>query len=162
MLSTAEKASELTNIKAWFDKMVADLRVDEMLLETHCLEKPKTDVYRAMVSGDTEFVHKYARDASTAFFIQNILKSYFITLGEKRAKPRRLGLDLSASKVLVWAEIENDDEKTEDALILASAKVNNDFSDCGFHISSTIVEEEDQLEIPSHYKQVEIKRKNII
>lgn len=140
--------------KDWFDDMVSGLRVDQLLLETDALEQRKAEVYDAMIAGDHNFMHKYARNSSTAFFIQKIVESYFIALAEYKGLPRRLGLDLSASKVLVWAEIKNDDEQTEDALILAAAKINNEFADYGFHISSTIVEEDDQLEIPGHYTKV--------
>lgn len=157
MLATSEIKSNTTASKEWFDKMVSDLRVDELLLETNCLEKRKQQVYEAMIKGDHDFMHNYARKASSAFFIQNIIESYLLTLAEYKAKPKRLGLDLSVSKVLVWAEIEDDDENTEDALILASARINNDFSEYGFHISSTIVEAEDNIDIPNHYKQVRIK-----
>lgn len=158
MLATTDSKKTLSeNTKSWFDDMVSSLRVDQLLMEADSLEQKKKEVYDAMISGDQNFMHQYARNSSTAFFIQKIIESYFIALAENKAKPNRLGLDLSPSKVLVWAEIKNNDEATEDALILAAAKVNHDFSDYGFHISSTIVEEEDQLNIPNHYKQVLIK-----
>ena len=159
MQVVAQNTNKQSNTKAWFDQMVADIRVDEFLLENDFLEQKKKDIYEAMIKGDHNFMHDYARNQSTVFFIQGIIESYFISLAEHKAKPKRLGLDLSASKVLVWAEIDNDDESTEDALILASAKVNNDFSEYGFHISSTIVEVDDALEIPGHYKEVTINRK---
>lgn len=157
MLVVPETKSNATITKEWFDKMVSELRVDELLIETDCLEKRKKDLYAAMIQGDEVFMHNYARKSGTAFFIQKIIESYFIALAGYKAKPRKLGLDLSASKILVWAEINNDDEETEDALILASARVNNDFSEYGFHLSSTIVEEDDKLNIPAHYKEVSIR-----
>mgnify|MGYP001003481432 CR=1 FL=1 len=158
MQTISHEKAQSSNSKAWFDDLVAGLRVDELLLENGFLEKRRKEIYNAMIAGDLNVMHNYARKSSTAFFIQNIIQSYFIALAELKGKPTRLGLDLSASKVLVWAEIKDDDEITEDALILASAKVNNDFSEYGFHISSTIVEEEDNIEIPNHYKQVLITK----
>lgn len=157
MLTTSENKTDSNASKEWFDNMVSSIRVDELMLEQDVLEAKRKQLYEAMISGNDTFLHNYARNNSTAFFIQNIIKSYLLTLAEYKAKPRRLGLDLSVSKVLVWAEIEDDDEVTEDALILASARVNNDFSEYGFHISSTIVEAEDDIDIPNHYKQVRIK-----
>jgi len=79
-----------------------------------------------------DFMHKYARKTSSAFFIKNLVDSYFMELGERKARPNRVALELSNSKVLVWAEIENDDEFTEDALILSAAKVNYAFSTFGY------------------------------
>jgi hypothetical protein len=103
------------------------------------------------------FVEMVSKKTSSAFFIKNLIDSYFIELGERRARPNRVALELSNSKVLVWAEIENDDELTEDALILSAAKVNYAFSTFGFHISSTIVEVGDKLNVPKHYKEVFLK-----
>ena len=103
------------------------------------------------------FVEMVSKKTSSAFFIKNLIDSYFIELGERRARPNRVALELSNSKVLVWAEIENDDELTEDALILSAAKVNYAFSTFGFHISSTIVEVADKLNVPKHYKEVFLK-----
>ena len=103
------------------------------------------------------FNEMVSKKISSAFFIKNLIDSYFIELGERRARPNRVALELSNSKVLVWAEIENDDELTEDALILSAAKVNYAFSTFGFHISSTIVEVDDKLNVPKHYKEVFLK-----
>lgn len=141
----------------WFDDMVANLRIDQLLLQSDVLKKQRKDVYEAMISGNHDFMHDYARKSSSAFFIKNLIDSYFIEIVERQVMPRKLALELSNSKVLVWAEIENDDEKTEDGLILTAAKINNDFSKYGFHVSSTIVEKDDQLEIPKHYKEVSLK-----
>jgi hypothetical protein len=141
----------------WFDDMISNLRVDQLLLQSDVLAKHKKVVYEAMIDGDQDFMHNYARKTSSAFFIKNLINSYFIQLGERKARPNRVALELSDSKVLVWAEIENDDELTEDALILSAAKVNYEFSKFGFHISSTIVEVDDMLNVPKHYKEVLIK-----
>jgi hypothetical protein len=103
------------------------------------------------------FDEMVSKKTSSAFFIKNLINSYFKELGERRARPNRVALELSNSKVLVWAEIENDDELTEDALILSAAKVNYAFSTFGFHISSTIVEVDDKLNVPKHYKEVFLK-----
>jgi hypothetical protein len=143
-----------TAIKKWFDEMVSNLKVDAMLLQADVLEKHKKEVYEAMISGDDDFMHNYAKKTSSAFFIKNLIDSYFIELIESNAKPKKIALELSDSKVLLWAEISNNDEPTEDALIMTAAKVNHEFSQYGFHISSTIVEEEDHLNIPTHYKEV--------
>jgi len=126
--------------------MVSNLRVDQ-LLQADVLERQKKEVYEAMIMGNQDFMRKYARKTSSAFFIKYLVDSYFIELGEGKARPNRVALELSNSKVLVWAEIENDDELTEDALILSAAKVNYAFSTFGFHISTTIVEVDDLTQL---------------
>jgi len=74
----------------------------------------------------------------------------------KNVFPQKLAFDFSDAKILVWAQIKTEDVSTEDALILSEAEANSKYSDNGFYISSTIVEECDNLPIPSHYHEVKI------
>lgn len=142
----------------WFEKMISELRVDQLLIETDALEKQKKELYNALISGDQTFMHNYARKSSSAFFIEKLVGTYLLEILAMKAVPKRLAMELSNSKVLIWAEINDDDEKTEDGLILSAAKVNYEFSKYGFHVSSTIVEESDNLKIPSHYKEILISK----
>jgi len=142
--------------EAWFDNMVANLRYDQTLLENEIIEEGKKEVYDALIAGDHDFMHNYARQASSAFFITNMVEAYFKELIQSKRKPSKIALELSNSKILVWAEIVEDDEPMEDALILAEAKINAYFSKYGFHISSTIVDDSDSLVVPEHYKSVAI------
>lgn len=142
--------------EVWFDTMVANLRYDQTLLENEILEEDKKKVYDALISGDQDFMHNYARQTSSAFFITNMVEAYFKELIQVKSKPNKIALELSNSKILVWVEIVEDDQLMEDALILAEAKINAYFSKYGFHISSTIVEDSDSLDVPEHYKNVAI------
>ncbi len=148
--------SQESATEAWFDSMVANLRYDQTLFENEILEGNKKKVYDAMISGDEDFIHNYARQTSSTFFITNMVEAYFKELIKTKAKPSKIALELSNSKILVWAEIVEDDELMEDALILAEAKINAFFSKYGFHISSTIVDDSDSLEVPEHYRNVAI------
>lgn len=154
-IHTTQQNSTTAN-EAWFDAMVANLRYDQLLLETDVLEGDKKKVYDALISGDDNFMHNYARQASSAFFITNMVETYLKELIQSKRKPNKIALELSNSKILVWAEIVENDELMEDALILAEAKINASFSKYGFHISSTIVDESDLLSVPEHYKNVAI------
>jgi hypothetical protein len=72
----------------------------------------------------------------------------------RKAKPVSLALQLSESKLLVWAVIKDDDELCENQLFLAEAAVNSRFYQYGFHISTTLVEESDSCKIPNHFIEV--------
>lgn len=154
--SLHKKQSQADNIESWFDGMVANLRYDQTLLENEIIDDNKKKVYDAMISGDQEFMHNFGRQASSAYFISKMIESYFKELIKTQSKPNKIALELSDSKILVWAEISEDDETMENGLILAEAKINAFFSKYGFHISSTIVENTDGLEVPNHYKNVPI------
>ena len=144
------------NVEQWFDEMVANLRYDQVLLENEIIGENKKKIYDTLISGNQDGIHHLARQASSAFFISNIVANYFKELVKTESKPKKLALELSDSKILVWAEVIEDDEVMENGLILTEAKINAEFSQYGFHISSTIVEDSDGLEVPSHYKNVSI------
>lgn len=142
--------------KEWFDSMVINLRYDQTLLENDILEEGKKQVYDTMMSGNQESMSNMGREFSTTYFVSQIIDAYFKELIKVKSSPRKIALELSHSKILVWVEIEEDDEVMEDALILTEAKINAYYSKYGFYISSTIVESSDGLITPEHYKSIPI------
>ncbi len=144
------------NVQQWFDEMVTNLRYDQTLLEIDVLEENKKSIYNTLISGNQDMISHLGRQTSTAYFISKIVSDYFKELVKTKSKPKKIALELSDSKILVWAEVSEDDEVMEDGLILTEAKINAEYSKYGFHISSTIVEDCDGLPIPSHYKSVPI------
>lgn len=153
--SINKEFSTIDAAKQWFDGMVVNLSLDEQLHKNDILDNNKKEFYDNMISGDQIKIHDYALNAASQYFIGNLLNDYIQELaGRFKKLPKKLGLELSHGKILVWAEIINNDDETENALILAQAKVNSKYEKHGFHISSTIVEEIDNLELPKHYTQV--------
>ena len=148
--------NQTNNVEQWFDEMVANLRYDQALLEIDVLEENKKKIYDTLKSGNQDLINQLGRQESSAFLITRILTDYFRELVKTNSKPKKIALELSDSKILVWAEINENDEVMEDGLILTEAKMNADYSKYGFHISSTIVEDSDKLPVPSHYKNVPI------
>lgn len=151
--------SKKINQEAWFDELVGTIRLDEQLLKNDLMETEKKAMYNNLIDGNLEGIMVDARKMSTQFFISNLLNEYIKELSNLKHNPKKLGLELSNSKVLVWAEIYDNDYETEKALILAQAKVNALYDKFGFAISSTIVEECDELTVPNHYHNVAILAK---
>lgn len=142
-------------MRDWFESFISSLTVDQMMMATDTAPKETTDFYKMLVYNKPE-IHSLARNTSSMYFLENILTDYLKELKSFGSKPISLAFDFSDAKILVWAQIKNDDEKTEDALILSEAKANAKYSENGFYISSTIVEEADNVQIPGHYKQVSL------
>ncbi|NER18761.1 hypothetical protein [Spongiivirga citrea] len=143
-------------IENWFTELVGALRTDQIKINNGIIEPEKEDFYDKMIFGGFEEMVLKQQEVSSKFYIAKMLNDYFTEFTKRKAKPLRLGLDLSNSKILVWAEIKMDDEDTEDALILTEAAVNSTYSQHGFLISSTIVEDCDALLLPRHYKEVDL------
>jgi len=147
-LFTSEK------VKKWFDDLVATIRKDQIILQTGIASEEKEKMYKTFIIGNEEEVNSTVRATNSMYFIKNLVLDYFNELMENNLHPNKLALDLSGTKILVWAEINDNDEETESALILCEAKVNSKYFKYDFNITSTIVEKSDNLEIPPHYQDV--------
>ncbi|MFI5136564.1 MAG: hypothetical protein ACHQIM_01970 [Sphingobacteriales bacterium] len=152
--TSSEKSNDV--IKAWFDKFLSSISVDRMLMETNTAS-PETDkIYTDLIYERYDEIHSMARSTSSFYFINKLVIDYLIELKSFKAIPQKLALDVSDAKILVWAQIKDNDELTEDALILSEARANSKYSDNGFFVSSTIVEESDSLDVPPHYHEIKI------
>lgn len=145
-----------TEMEKWFDGMVNELQVDKMMIENNVAEKTMVDYYKTMATGNSDKINHLTRIASSQYFITQLLKDYLNELLQFQKVPHELAFDLTDAKILVWAKISDDDEPTEDALLLAEAKANSKFHRYGFYISSTIVENRDHLSIPPHYTELKL------
>jgi hypothetical protein len=136
------------DIRNWFDKLISHISVDKIMMETNTAPTEIKEFYTNAMLDDYHKMSKAVRDQSTKYFIVKLLEDYLSELKSFKIFPQKLAFDFSDAKILVWAQISNEDEKAEDALILSEA--------AGFYVSSTIVEESDNLKIPPHYHEVKI------
>lgn len=113
-------------------------------------------MYNTFANGSAAEINALGRNTSTVFFIGGILNEYVEIVKAKKIQLCKLAFDFSDSKVLVWAEVAEDDETSMDQLILAEAKINANYSKYGFHLSTTVVETSDNMPIPIPYKEVNI------
>lgn len=137
-----------TTTSAWFEKMIDHIRTDYLLYSSGVATPETKKFYDQLISGNTAAVFRNSRETSSRFFITSILREYVSELGSTNNKPLKLAMALTDSKLLVWAEIKDDDEAMENALLLTEAKINARYFDKGFYLSSTIVEESDNLSTP--------------
>lgn len=151
-----EISTSVETITKWFDKLINGISVDKMMLQTQTAPTDKEQFYLDAINENHDATHNFLRVQSTKYFISQLLNDYFNELKTFKTRPQRLAFDLSDAKILVWAQIKNDDETTEDALILSEARANSKYHNYGFYVSSTIIEEGDCLEIPSHYHELKL------
>jgi len=141
----------------WFETMIGSIKVDQLQLQTNTATAEKTRIYDNIIEGRHSEMFSDMRNISSQFFIEELVKEYLTELNKRKVATENLAFELSDAKVLVWAEIEDLDEKSEDGLILAEAKTNALFSRYGFHISSTIIEKGDNISSPPHYSSIQNK-----
>jgi hypothetical protein len=158
MPSNVNDSLQVSNdrMKEWFNQVISSLEADQFILETNTASEEKKRLYNTLINGIESELNHMVRINSSMFFIKNAMNDYMKNIKERNTKLRKLAFNLTDAKILVWAEIIDDDEESIKSLILSEAKTNANFSKYGFHISSTVVEESDNLSVPSHYKEVNL------
>lgn len=143
-----------TNVEAWFDNLVAEIRSQQVQIETGLATEQMANLYNTMIAGNTDNMAYLGKAMSQQHFVARILFDYLILV--KKDMPNKLAVYYNDSEVLVWAEInsENSSETKERELLKAEAIINAKYHPFGFDMESTIVENADSLPIPNHYKLI--------
>lgn len=141
----------------WFENFINSIEIDKMMIDAGVANPETEELYKHFVNRDIEKIAQLTMDTMHKRLTESIIINFVHELIYKRnKKPIKIAFDSSDSKVLVWAEIEDEDESTEDALLLTEAKLNHHIYDYNYHVSTTIVEKSDNLNIPNQYKELKI------
>lgn len=146
--------SDFIEQEQWFEKLINAIKVDQLALETRTADKTKGNLYNNLIEGKHLEMFSYMRKHSSQYFIEELLMEYISEINERNVNVIELAFDLTDAKIHVWAEIDDDDELSENGLFLAEAYANAKFSNYGTHISTTIVEKSDDIRLPSHYSSM--------
>jgi len=157
MTESSEKIdSKQEKVDAWFQEFMHLLKTDQQFLKMGIASNETESLYDKLIFGSTDALMNEMRRKTTRFYIGKLVVDYVKTLKDLHVTPLNLYLDYNDSQVLVWAEIEDDDEKTELGLFKAEGVTNAKNLQSGFHISSTILEHGDSVSVPPHYQKLEI------
>ncbi|MDW3212308.1 MAG: hypothetical protein R8N23_20730 [Reichenbachiella sp.] len=153
---TIQQENQINSSKrdVWFEEFIQGVKVDKLMLDSGTADPDKEAFYQNLVEGNHITVLAEVREKSSHAFVQALVKSYIKEINSRNVSISKLALELGNSSILVWAEINDDDEVTEDNLIMSEAKVNAEFLEYGFHISTTILEKSDGIPVPPHYISV--------
>lgn len=138
----------------WFDQLIHLITTDKMLVQGKIATAEKQQFYDKIIFGDPLEALGKMRSKTSEVFVTNLVLEYSELVKSTDIKPHKLFITHNDSEVLIWAEIANDDEKTEIGLFKIEAKVNAKYYQHGFTISSTIVEQSDNIPAPPHYKDL--------
>ena len=141
-------------IDSWFVSFIDIMKADHFMMETNSAPTKTRELYTALIKNDTPQLAQQLRNMSSQHYIGNIVVDYMNELKSNNKTPLKLAFGISDSKILVWSEIEDNDEAMEDALLICEAKINGKYSEQGFYINSTIIERSDNIPVPAHYKPI--------
>ena len=134
----------------WFDDLIAGLRTHQLQLETDTAPQEMRTFYSALMKDDADEIWKFNKAAAQKHFVMKIIVEFLDILDKDL--PAKLAFDYNDSEVLVWSEIEDNNEDQERKLIRAESKINAAFHEYGFDMETMIVEQCDNLPIPNHYR----------
>ena len=143
-------------IKEWFDNLIAELNNHRDMLLTNTARRDLKDLYDRLIFGNKDDALLLGLKNSASYIILDIIVDYLKEIiVRKKLNLESISVNLSGlNKILLWIVINNNDEKTEDQLILSEAKINAEYYKYGFSISSMIVEKSDEISIPSQYNRL--------
>ncbi len=155
---TSNKQIEVISINQknndWFENLINDLKTDNFFLNEGLASAETIKKYEILMRNDEDEIYGLSRQMSSNHFIKKMIFEYISEIKSRKVNFNKLAFDLGNSKLLSWVEIDDNDESSEDNLILAEAKVNAKYIDLGFHVTSTIIEKGDEIPVPSHFNVI--------
>ena len=152
-LKTIESPESISN-EIWFDEFIGNLRAHEVMIQTGTAPKNMEDFYKTMITGSDNQIQAISREISSRHFLTLIITEFLSEIQSVKDKILNIAINLSNTKVSVWAVTNDDDEESAKKIILAEAKVNAKYYKYGFYIDSMIMEKSDNYPVPNHYQKL--------
>lgn len=148
-----EETQVQSQVHDWFEKTIHDLRVKQLQYNTGTMSDGDAKRLENIATNTFDPEGAYAASQYThKEFVRELLTKYFDAVNGVDWK--RLAFELKSSKIIVWVTIADDAEDLEKLLYRIEATVNSQFSRYGFSVDTMIVEEQDNINVPSHFIEV--------
>lgn len=159
-MATKTKGKGLSQevISSWFENLIQNIRIDQLEIEAGIAHPQKSKFYEDAITGRTDELLKSIRRETTQHLINALVNNFMFEITQRNALPQKLAFSLSPATILIWAEIVDNDEKTEDEILLAESKVNAVARNYNFSLDTMIVEASDNVPVPPHYTSVNIEK----
>ena len=153
-LTTRSTRSASAERDEWFEEIIAQLRIDQLQLETNTASREKRERYETLMSGDPERLLLQQQAGVTRHFVGLLVRDFVRRAIPHLPRIKLLAATANDAEVLMWIELKAEDELLEDQLTLIEAEVNAAFHDRGYDLDLMIVEAEDELSKPAHYVEI--------
>jgi hypothetical protein len=144
-----------TKNQQWFDEFVWSIRADQTALEEGVATEGKKAMYHSLMEKNVTDLVDVSITSARQHYIKSMLLDYVSELVKSQSFPfKKMAVSFNNAELLVWAEIEDDKWDVEKSLIMAEARINSIYHKKGFDMTTTVVEQCDQLPVPSHYQML--------
>ncbi len=159
MVETEEKIEnrsvEDVRAKEFFSDLVTRLNVAEFLYNTKGMGQKEYDMWTSAINKNWGPMMESGRVSSNLYCIQKAFGEFMIALkNETNVKMRKLAVETTGSKLLIWAEVDDDDRESTRSILYADSVANLNVEKLGYSVSATVVEKSDCIPVPSHYVQI--------
>jgi hypothetical protein len=149
-----EQANDV-KITAWLESVMHDMQVEKLKHESNVLDEKIKNLYSELASGELKTITSIMQSQANDYYRKNITIGFLDkVLNNSTIDLTKLGVNYSQNSVLIWAEINDNDTNSERELILLKAELNAKYSSLGYRTSITIVENSDNLSIPTNYQHL--------
>lgn len=150
-LSSKPGSINQEDISKFFNTLRANIDAQERAIITGTASKEEVAFVENSVKGNDDAMMQSIRSALNIRFIEAMMEQYLDYLGNMEKLPLRLAFAFGPTTVLVWAEVEDDDEKMILDLLLAEANLVPKFSQQGAYMKTMAVEKSEERKVPKGY-----------
>lgn len=148
---TTDKPARERVEQEWFERLIAQLHVDQLTVSTHTARPDQQTFYESIIHGDGNRAMAIQQQGVTKFFVTQILSLFISRIQPHLPRLAKVATALTDSEVLLWIETKADDELLEDQLTEIEAEINAKFHPYRYDVEMMIVESADRLPVPPHY-----------
>jgi hypothetical protein len=143
-------------LSEWFDMIAFEIHLDKTTHEQGIMDEKLKTLYTDLANGDVETMLAHSQDVANNYYRKKITLDFLNDINFDNCNLTKLAINYNQNSILVWSEIKDDDDKAEDCLIMLQAKINAKYGERGYRLSNTIVEEGENIPLPTHYRQIKI------
>lgn len=145
---------EFESMNRWFSGTIATLRMHQKQLNHGNAPAGMKEAYDEIIEAGDDYAQMFAlheKIAKKRFFLEMLTEYIESGISENEAIIK-LAFSFENKNLLVWAEIEDDNEKVEFELFSLAGKINAEFFEYGFQVQTTVVEQYEKIELPKNFR----------
>ena len=145
---------DIDQMSTVLDKLIDKMNEVKVQYLTGTLPEDEEKLIREMLTGTLLDSAVLTNKSSAQVIITHLIIDYVKSIAEfPNTRQSRLAFHISNQEILTWVIIPDDREDVEFDFYRIEAKINREYRNRGFSMSTTVVEKSDNLNIPSHYKE---------